>query len=66
MPMTSKYKPIRTYYVAHGPVRGGCRHRHETAELAEKCREKDAKACKKQGGYSDRVVLVCQDGGFYG
>lgn len=57
-------KKLITYYVASGPIRGGCRHKHRTPESAEKCRVKDAKACKKQGGYSDRVVLECQEGGW--
>ena len=64
MSMNNKYKPIRTYYIAAGKERGGCRHRHETAELAEKCRVKDVKACAKLGKVSDRVVMWCQDGGF--
>lgn len=45
-------------YTTHGSVRGGCGHRHRTAETAERCLRGDQDCCSDQGGYSDRQVVV--------
>lgn len=41
---------IRIYYVATGPVRGDCGHRHRTLTAAMRCVDRDARACAKLGG----------------
>lgn len=49
----------RTYYIAHGPVRGGCGHLHRTEDAAQRCADADQRACRSQGrnSYSDRYVV---------
>ena len=46
-------------FSASGPVRGYCGHAHRSEEAAERCAEKDAAACRRQGGgaYSDRKAV---------
>lgn len=43
-------------FTAWGRVRGECPHKHKTMEAAERCAEKDRRACRALGGgaYSDR------------
>jgi hypothetical protein len=55
----SKRRSANPYFVARGPVRGDCGHKHRTHEAAEACADKDARACRSLGGgaYSDRVVV---------
>ncbi len=43
-------------FTTWGPVRGCCDHEHDTPEAAEACRSEDAAGCRRQGGYSDRVI----------
>jgi hypothetical protein len=47
-----------TYFIAVGPVRGACGHKHQSEAAAEACGAADQRACGKQGGYSDRVVAA--------
>lgn len=44
-------------YTAHGRVRGGCGHRHQTVALADRCALADQKRCDRRGAYSDRRVV---------
>jgi hypothetical protein len=46
----------RTAYTCKGSVRGSCGHVHRTLSGASQCCKRDRRACKKQGGYSDRDV----------
>ena len=53
------------YYVASGPVRGDCPHRHETPEAADRCAQADRRECSALPGgcYSDRSAYrVSEDG----
>ena len=53
-----------TAYTTHGPVRGGCGHRHTMREAIE-CRAIDVRACESLPGgnsYSDRRVCRLVDG----
>jgi hypothetical protein len=43
-------------YVAYGPVRGTNGVLHRSIEAARAACERDQRACKRQGGYSDRRV----------
>jgi hypothetical protein len=43
-------------WTCRGSVRGDCGIMHRTREAADKCCERDMRACNKQGGYSDRFV----------
>ena len=47
-------------YTTWGKTRGDCGHAHRTREVAERCADRDARACEKQGAgnYSDRAVRV--------
>ena len=41
-----------------GSVRECCGHEHRTYRAARACLERDARGCAKQGGYTDRWVVV--------
>lgn len=43
-------------------VRGCCGHQHKTVNAALACMGRDAAACRRQGGYSDRTRIVRSDG----
>lgn len=43
-------------YSTKGSVRGACGHRHRTLGGAIACLRRDRAGCKRQGGYSDRIV----------
>lgn len=45
-------------FSTRGSVRGGCGHRHRTPEAAGRCAREDQQGCKRQGGYSDRVLVI--------
>lgn len=49
-------------YITDGNVRGECGHLHRSIEAAAKCAKQDQAACHKQGGYSDRILVVIADG----
>lgn len=51
---------ILPYYIATGPVRGPCKHRHRLPARAAECARRDHRRCAKLGGgaYSDRGVYV--------
>lgn len=51
-------------YTTYGNVRGGCGHRHQTSEAAERCLARDQAGCRSQGGYSDRSVAVVGEDGY--
>ena len=62
----SKYDGIvivGTHYRCVGSVRGWCGVRHRSNHAAIRCRERDSNGCASQGGYSDRVVCLCDDDG---
>ena len=44
-------------YTTDGSVCGGCGHLHRTLGAAERCADAHQRACRRQGGYSDRAVL---------
>ena len=50
-------------YTTYGPIRGCCEHRHRDNASAAACVARDYKACLKQGGYSDRQVVIVADNG---
>lgn len=41
-----------------GPVRGYCGHMHRSVDTAERCRARDRAGCRRQGGYSDRDLVL--------
>ena len=46
----------RARYTCSGPVRGPCGRRHHTVRAAVICCQRDARACRRDGGaYSDRT-----------
>jgi hypothetical protein len=45
-------------YITYGNVRGSCGHAHKSIKTAVACQLRDSAACSKQGGYSDRMVVV--------
>lgn len=47
-----------SYFVASGPVRGTCPHKHTSRATAEQCAAKDRRDCRQLGGgaYSDRAA----------
>ncbi len=51
-----------TRYTLTGSVRGNCGHRHTTLSGAARCACDDQAGCKSQGGYSDRRLIVLEDG----
>jgi hypothetical protein len=44
-------------YRAAGDVRGECAHTHRTIAGAWECVQRDRRACRRHGGYSDRAVM---------
>ncbi len=56
-----RLKMKRTYR-CEGAVRGSCGHKHRTIETAVACLHGDQMGCRRQGGYSDRII-VDSDGG---
>ena len=47
-------------YTTEGSIRGSCGHRHRSIETAQKCVERDRRACASLAGgayYSDRCVV---------
>lgn len=50
-------------YTTYGSVRGGCGILYKTYDEAEKALERDRRICQRQGGYSDRKVVVVGDDG---
>lgn len=45
-------------FTTKGSVRGSCGHDHRTLKGAVACLKRDQRGCAKQGGYSDRTVLL--------
>lgn len=45
-------------YVCWGPIRGWCGHAHRTFSGAEECLIRDKRRCKREGGYSDRLIYA--------
>lgn len=47
-----------TLYTTWGSVRSDCGHEHRTMDAAERCLERDQRACRRLGGgaYSDREL----------
>ena len=54
-----------TAYTTWGDVRGGSGVLHRSRATAEAALEKDRRACRRVGGYSDREVAVVIDGRLY-
>ncbi len=52
-------------YTTYGHVRGCSRIRHRSRDAAERALERDIRACRAQGGYSDRGVAVVIAGRLY-
>ncbi len=51
--------PIPTYvapFTTRGSVRGTCGHDHTTRAAAEQCVDADRRACRSQGGRTDRRI----------
>ncbi len=57
--MKTRYK---SYYVCKGSVRGECGHAHRELIAAIRCLRRDQRACKMQGGYSDRHIYSVANG----
>jgi hypothetical protein len=53
---------MKTYYITKGPVRGQCGHKHHSLISAFRCQAKDSRACKRSGGYSDRSLVIVENG----
>ena len=53
---------MKTYYITKGPVRGQCDHKHRSLVSAFRCQAKDSRACKQSGGYSDRSLIIVENG----
>lgn len=53
-----------TIYTTYGSVRRGCGHRHTTLTGADRCLQRDQRACASLGGgsYSDRAIVVWTPG----
>ncbi len=51
-------------YTTYGSGRQGCGHKHRSLEAANRCLDRDARGCAKQGGYSDRVVCRIDEDGY--
>jgi hypothetical protein len=49
---------MKKNYTTHGNVRGTCGHSHQNIRTAVNCQIRDSNYCRKQGGYSDRIVVV--------
>jgi hypothetical protein len=47
---------MRVFYTCKGDTRGDCGHNHRRITTAVQCCAADSRGCRKQGGYSDRVV----------
>jgi hypothetical protein len=45
-------------FVCSGDVRGECGVRHLSRATAQVCIARDQRACSRQGGYSDRVIIT--------
>ena len=54
---------MKTLFTCAGSVRGGCGKKHRKPEAAARCLKRDARNCKKQGGYSDRFAYICNQSG---
>lgn len=54
------------HYEAIGNVRGPCGHKHQTPDAAERCAEKDRRACKRlsANSYSDRRPAAVDSYGY--
>lgn len=44
-------------YICSGDVRGECGVRHLSPAAAKECIARDHRACARQGGYSDRLIV---------
>ena len=53
---------MHTYYTTTGSVRGDCHHKHRTLGTAHRCLRTDQHDCGSVGGYSDRRVVIVEDG----
>lgn len=51
-----------TRYTLTGSVRGNCGHKHTTLSGAARCSVRDSDGCASQGGYSDRQLVVIENG----
>lgn len=56
---------MHAVYTTWGSVRGGCRHLHRIVAAVEACLDKDHRGCQRQGGYSDRTLLVSDADGIF-
>jgi hypothetical protein len=45
-------------FVCSGDVRGECGVRHRCRIAARRCIARDQRACERQGGYSDRGIVM--------
>ena len=52
-------------YTTYGHVRGCSGVQHRTRADAERALVRDRAACRRHGGYSDRIVAVVIDGRLY-
>lgn len=50
------------FYTTVGPVRGECGHKHRFLHTAKQCLDRDMDGCVFQGGYSDRRIVVVDNG----
>jgi len=52
-----RIRASKVRYLCSGDVRGECGVRHLSRAAAEECIARDQRACARQGGYSDRVII---------
>jgi hypothetical protein len=57
-----KMGEYKVYYIAKGPIRGPCEHKHRTIDYAYHCLRQDHKAAEKDGTLSDRRVYAVDNG----
>ncbi len=53
---------MTAHYITKGPVRGQCYHKHRSVLSAFRCQSKDSRDCKRSGGYSDRSLIIVENG----
>jgi hypothetical protein len=53
-----RIRASKVRFVCSGDVRGECGVRHLSHATAQVCINRDQRACARQGGYSDRVIIT--------
>jgi hypothetical protein len=53
-----RIRASKVRFICSGDVRGECGVSHLSRFAAEACINRDHRACARQGGYSDRMVVM--------